>query len=404
VSVFSGHDILCFSSTDWHGKWGSRQQVMSRFARRGCRVLFVERPAGVEHLIRYPSLRRRKLQRWREGMHEVEPGVWIVSPPPLLPGRYYSRAVNRLNHAVLISWSRGHVRRLNMPSPILWLYRPEQSPLLNRFHERLSVYHCIDEFAAETQGRKRRTIRQLEGALLRRVDVVFANSRLTYASKRRLNADTHRIPSGADVEHFGRVADPDLRVDREMEAVPRPILAYVGNVSDRIDVGLLIALAHRHPGWSLVLIGQVRPQTPKLGLLRSCPNVHLFGPRPFAELPSLLKGVDVCLIPYAQNEVTRHASPLKLYEYLATGKPVVSTDQPEVREFSDLVYLAEDTRDFEEKVKQALSEERSGLAQARLRAARGHSWDSRVDMMSSVLRRRLADVDAPSVDQTHRER
>jgi len=97
VAATADYTLLCFSSTDWDGIWGSRQQVMSRFARRGYRVLFVEQPAGLEHLLRYPALHRRKLRRWREGLRQVEDNLWIVSMPPLLPGRYYSPIINLVN-------------------------------------------------------------------------------------------------------------------------------------------------------------------------------------------------------------------------------------------------------------------------------------------------------------------
>ena len=94
-------DILCFSSSDWHGKWGSRQQVMMRFAARGYRVVFVERFAGLEHFCRYPDLRQQRRQRYREGMREASPNLWIWAPPVLVPGRYYSTTVARLNATIV---------------------------------------------------------------------------------------------------------------------------------------------------------------------------------------------------------------------------------------------------------------------------------------------------------------
>ena len=105
-------DILCFSSTDWEGRWGSRQQVMLRFARRGYRILFVEQPAGLEHLLRYRDLFRRKLHRWREGVRSVADGLWIASLPPLLPGRYYSTAINGINQRLTVVWATRLLREI----------------------------------------------------------------------------------------------------------------------------------------------------------------------------------------------------------------------------------------------------------------------------------------------------
>jgi len=381
-------DILCFSSTDWDGVWGSRQQVMLRFARRGYRVIFIERPAGPEHLLRYPDLRRRRLRRWREGLRPVVENVWIVSPPFLLPGRYYSKRINRINQWLVIRWSLRYLEKLNFKSSILWLYKPEQGPLIGHFGERLSVYHCIDEFAAGTTGRKRRTIAALEADLLHRVDVVFANSLLTYENKRRFNPHTYRIPSGADVEHFAQALDPAVPVHPAIADIPQPRIGYIGHVNERLDYAILEHLARHRPAWSLVFVGDTYPWTldaPPLQRLRVLPNVHFLGKYPFAEVPALVKGMDVCLLPYVDDERACYRSPLKLYEYLAAGKPVVSTNHPEARELGDVVYLASTVETFLERVAQALAQDSPERRQQRVTVAQQHSWDRRVDKMEQII-------------------
>ena len=393
-------DILCFSSTDWEGVWGSRQQVMLRFAQRGHRVLFVEQPAGLEHLLRYPALRRRKLRRWREGPRAVADNLWIVSLPPLLPGRYYSPTINRLNQwltAKLANWQIGKLTNLpiyqstNLPV-ILWLYNPEQAPLIGQFGERLSVYHCIDEFTAGTTGRKRRTIAALEADLLRRADLVFANSLLTYEAKRLLNPRTYRIPSGADTAHFAQALDPAVPVHPAIAPIPPPRIGYIGHVNERLDYAVLEYLAQARPAWSLVFVGDTYPWTmnaPPLRRLRAFPNVHFLGKHPFAEMPALVKGLDVCLLPYVNDERGVYRSPLKLYEYLAAGKPVVSTDHPEARELGALVYLTTTPGAFVEGVAQALAEDGPERQQSRLAVAQEHSWDRRVDEMERIVNESL---------------
>jgi glycosyltransferase involved in cell wall biosynthesis len=381
-------DILCFSSSDWYGKWGSRQQVMLRFARRGHRVLFVERPAGIEHLLRYPDLCQRKFRRWREGLRKVQEDLWIVSLPPLLLGRYYSVAVNRINQWFTVRWSCRYLHKLAFTSPILWLYNPEQGALIGQFRERLSVYHCIDEFTAGTTGRKRRTIAALEAELLSRVDLVFANSLLTYENKRHLNHRTYRIPSGADVEHFAQTADPVCEVHPDIASLPHPILAFVGNINEKIDGTLLAAVAEARPYWSIVLIGQVCARSIDLRPIRRLANVHWLGKRPFETLPSLLRGADVCLLPYVQGETTRYRSPLKLYEYLATGKPIVSTEHPEVCDFGGIVAIAPADR-FVETIESVLQNDAPENQKRRIEIARQHSWDARVDKMEEILMEHL---------------
>ena len=167
------YDFIFFSSSDWDGKWGSRQQVARQLSRKAGRVLYVEQMAGWEHFWRYPDLRRRRRQRRREGLQEIEPQLWLATPPPLLPGRYYSLAIARLNARWVRRWLQPHLECLNITRPILWCYKPEHVDLIGRFDEKAAVYHCIDEMTVGTQGRKRRIIRKLEHHLLSRTDIVF---------------------------------------------------------------------------------------------------------------------------------------------------------------------------------------------------------------------------------------
>ncbi len=374
-------DILCLSSSDWHGKWGSRQQVMLRFARRGYRVLFVERQVGVEHLWRYPEMRRRKWRRWREGLHQLEENLWIVSFPPLMPSRYYSLTIAHWNQRLVERWAQPHLKRLGFREPILWMYRPEDGGLIGRFGERLAVYHCIDEFAAGTQGRKRRLITALEQETLRKADIVFANSRLTYSNKRAYNPNTYRIPSGVDVAHFAQSMDAQTEIHPAMARISHPIAGYVGSINEKLDIALLTATARKMTEWQFVFVGQVYRQTIDLSVLESLPNTHFLGRYPFEDIPALMKAVDICLLPYADTEYTYYRSPLKLYEYLAAGKPIVSTDHPEVREFAEWVKIAGQPQAFADAIVKAYRHHTPDERQRRADLGRQHSWDRRVDEM-----------------------
>jgi len=384
-------DILCFSSSDWDGKWGSRQQVMMRFASRGCHVVFIEQLAGLEHFWKYPGLRQRRWRRWREGVQEIKNNLWLLSPPPLCPGRYYSPAIARLNAALVWRWITPHLRRLKIVKPVLWLYQPEHVPLIGRFGERLVVYHCIDEFTAGTTGHKRRTIAALEAKLLGQADIVFANSLLTYENKRSLNTHTYRIPSGADVGRFAQALDSKTAIHPAIAAIPHPIAGFVGNVNNKLNIRLLAAVAARLSNWQFVFVGQIYPQFVDLQPLQKLPNVHFLGRFPFAKVPALVKGMDVCLLPYAETEFARYRSPLKLYEYLAAGKPVVSTDHPEAQEFSSWVEIASTPQDFASAVVETLEHDSTEKRHRRAALGQQHSWDCRVDEMEQAISAQLRD-------------
>jgi len=381
-------DILCFSSSDWDGLWGSRQQVMLRFARKGHRVFYVEQLAGLEHFWRYPDLRARRRSNRQAQIREQEPNLWVFTPPVLLPGRYYLTAVTRLNAIIVRRWLNRVLNRFSIQDPILWLYKPEHAPLVSIFQNSLSVYHCIDDFGAGQTGRKKSQIMSLEAELLGQVDVVFANSELTFRAKKTLNPNTFRIPSGVDVEHFVQASGKRMEVHPEIASLPRPVLMFVGSLNEKIDVGLLSSLAGSHPGWSVVLVGPVFPKSVDLRELREVSNIHILGARAFSVLPSMLSGTDLCLLPYVQGEVTRYRSPLKLYEYLATGKPIVSVPHPEVNDFSGVIGIAPADR-FVEAVEKALQNDNVEKQLERIALAKQHHWDLRVDMMEGIIRARL---------------
>ncbi len=380
-------DFLLFSSSDWAWPWGSRQQVARELARRGYRVLFVERLAGLEHVGKYAFLRANR-RLWPQ-TRTIQENIWGWTPPVLLPGRYYSPEVARLNAMIVARLLRPFLRQLAFAHPILWLYQPEHAPLIGRFSETAVVYHCIDEFTVGTQGRKRQTIIALEQALLRGASCVFANSPPTYAAKRPYNPHTYRIPSGVDHGHFAQALQDDFPVHPAIAALPAPRLGYIGNINERLNYDLLTHLAQRYPTMALVLVGDTYPWTmdaPPLRRLRALPNVHFLGKFPFAEVPAIVKGMDVCLLPYVAGADAYYRSPLKLYEYLAAGKPVVATSNPEVVELRDWVYLGDEREAWVTAVAHALGEDTRAQRQARSAFAQTHSWSRRVDEMLQHLR------------------
>jgi glycosyltransferase involved in cell wall biosynthesis len=387
-----GWDILCFSSSDWEGVWGSRQQVMLRFAKRGHRILYVEQIAGWEHRLRHSELRQRHQVNRRNSLRCEAPNLWVITPPYVLPGRYYSRLVNKINGWIIGIQVADAMKALNISGPILWTYKPEHTSLIGNYHECLRVYHCIDEWAAGSHGRKRKIIEKMEEELLRKSDLVFANSPPTFAKKARVNPNTFRIPSGVDVEHFAQAHNISISLHSTIEKIPTPRIGYCGSINDRLDYKILETLAVQFPAYSFVYVGDTYPwpaNTPHLQKLRSYPNVYFFGKYSYQELPSLIKGLQVGLLPYVMDERGYYRSPLKLYEYLAAGIPVVSTANPESCEASEVVFIAESPYEFVQMVEEALKQDNSSAKDKRIQYASLNSWDCRVEKMEEIIRKTL---------------
>jgi glycosyltransferase involved in cell wall biosynthesis len=382
-------DILCFSTTDWDEIWGSRQQIMARLAAAGHRVLFVERQVGPEHLLRDPDLRFRKLKAWRmPAVRALNKNLWLWQPPLLPPGRYYSTGLNRLGQSFIAARLRPVLHELAFKQPLLWLYPPHSAPLIGRFSERLVVYHCIERFIGGQRGRKRNLMQAQEADLLRYADRVFVH---TEGLRRLYQPISHHpiilVPSAADVAHF----QSTNAVHPDISALPHPRLGVSGTLDARLDVSLINTIASNHPEWQLILIGQVRPGRIDLAPLKILPNVHILGPRRFADLPALLNGMDALLIPYLHNELTEYISPIKLYEYLAVGKSIISVDLPGVRPLQDWVSLAKDQPGFIRAIQRALDEDDPQRYLARRKAALEHTWEARIKLMWDVISIALAE-------------
>ena len=382
-------DILCFSTTDWDEIWGSRQQIMARLAAAGHRVLFVERQVGPEHLLRDPDLRFRKLNVWRmPAVRALNKNLWLWQPPLLPPGRYYSMGFNRLGQSFLTARLHPVLDELAFKQPLLWLYPPHSAPLIGRFSESLVVYHCIERFVGGQRGRKRNVMQAQEADLLRYADRVFVHSE---GLRRLYQPITHHpitlVPSAANVAHF----QSTNAVHPDVSALPHPRLGVSGTLDARLDVSLLNTIACSHPDWHIILIGQVRPGRTDLAPLKILPNVHMLGPHRFADLPALLNGMDALLIPYLHNELTEYISPIKLYEYLAVGKPIISVDLPGVRPLQDWVSLAKDQPGFVQAIQRALDEDDPQIYLARRKAALEHTWEARIKLMWDVVGTALAE-------------
>jgi glycosyltransferase involved in cell wall biosynthesis len=320
---------------------------------------------------------------WRsQTLRKVANNIWLYQPPLMLPGRYFSITANTLGQRWMAHKLRPIITRLRLENPILWLYPPHSAPLIGEFNERLTVYHCIDRFIGNQTGRKRQVMETEEIKLLRQANLVFTHSeglRQKYTSFTR--QPIVLLPSAADVAHFQSTTE----IHPDVASIPHPRLGLVGSIDGRINIKLLQDISQAHPDWHLILIGQIRPGRVDLSGIKNRPNIHLLGARPFADLPSLLNGMDILLIPYVHDELTEFISPIKLYEYLAVGKPIVSVDLPEVRVLADWISIAESTAEWITGIEQAMRVDTPERIAARRKVAWEHTWDERVNIINLHL-------------------
>ncbi len=375
--MLQGRDIVCVGFADWDTDlWTNQHHLMSRLARDN-RVLFVESLG-----LRQPQLAGRDLKRIARRLRRgVAPpraadGLHVLSP--LVVPLHGFAAVRALNRRLLPFLVRRAARRLGLRRPILWAYVPQAEALLEALDPSLVVYHCVDDIAAQP-GIDAASFRAAETRFARRADLVLASAPSLAERMRTLNGNVLFAPNVADTALFARALQ-DGPVDAALEALPRPRVAFTGAVvATKLDVPLLVELARARPKWSFVLVGPVGVGDPRtdVSALAAEPNVHLLGARAYRELPNVLRGADAGLIPYARNELTNGIFPMKVYEYLAAGLPVVATQLPSIAGVAE-VATASDAAGIAALLDHALDRDDPARRAARSQAAEAHSWDARL--------------------------
>jgi glycosyltransferase involved in cell wall biosynthesis len=370
--------IVCLAHLGWDFVWQRPQQILSRLAQQHHYPIYYINEPFLDPTPR-PTLklvdRRPNLAAYQPLFPEHDDYVrdnWA---------NVYVDLVRQLltEEGVLCRNGEPAARR----PLLLWFYTPMSAYFAERLTADLIVYDIMDELA-NFKGAPA-DIKQRAMTLLAQADIAFAGGLSLYEAHRGLHDNLHLFRSGVDVEHF-RLHD-DTPVAPEISRLPGPVLGYYGVIDERLDLELIDRLATDHPEWSVVLVGPVVKIDP--ATLPRRPNLHYPGMQPYERLPHFLKGFDVCLMPFAINDATRYISPTKTLEYMAAGKPVVSTPVPDVvTVWSDVVAIAETADDFGRAVEAALRETPT-MAATRHAREEAHLEQSRWDTIAEQMHRQI---------------
>lgn len=366
----SNFPLIVHCHLRWDFVWQRPQQIFSRLA-ADHPILFIEEPMhgaaepGLEITEPYPGI-VRMVPRLPHGAAADADGEWRL----LLP--LMERAL--ASHALL-------AKRFN--DPVQWFYSPMSAPvLLGRFGARGTVYDCMDELANFRFAPP--DITEREQYLMARADVVYTGGYQLYEAKSRHHPNVYFHGCGVDAGHYGRARLASTRVPDTVAFLPGPVFGYFGVIDERLDYELVEALAREFPQGSVVMAGPLAKVSAEE--LPSLPNIHWLGQQPYEALPALVKGFDVCLMPFALNEATRCINPTKTLEYMAAGKPIVSTAVPDVvRHFTPVVAVAADHDGFLDAAARAACEPDPVLLREGIAKAMDASWDSTVAAMRAEL-------------------
>lgn len=354
------HDLICFSHLRWNFVFQRPQHLLTRCAAER-RVFFVEEPVRGED-----AAPRLDVQESN--------GVTVIVP--------------HLPHGIEVTTAMRHlidelIEAHRIERYVLWYYTPMALGFTSHLVPDAIVYDCMDELSSFAHAPAE--LRQREAELLRRADLVFTGGQSLYEAKRHLHPNIHPFPSSVDVEHFARARAIDSDPD-DQRPVQRPRLGFFGVIDERMDLALLAGVAEARPQWGIVMLGPVAKIDP--ATLPRRRNIHYLGSRTYEQLPQYIAGWDVALLPFARNDATRFISPTKTPEYLAAGKPVVSTSIRDViRPYAHhgLIRIADSVEGFVDACEAALAED----AVARQRDVdvflRQTSWDGTWARMRRLL-------------------
>lgn len=378
-------DLIFVSMEDWDDVWRRNQFLCAALSRRfpTMKILFVGLPINVSH-----QIRRGRFSG------STGPATWTV---PGFPNITFTRALKLFPDSIGAGRvlnelaARLHIRRvaskLGIKAPLLWLNPHSAVHTAGKMGESAVVYDITDDWALvpSFSERERNLIAAQDRRLCARADLVVVCSEALERSRGPRSKRVLLLPNGVDVEHYAGVMHGANGHGANGSGLPHPVFGYTGTLHrDRIDAGLLVRLARSFPEGSVVLVGPDHLDAGTRATLAAEKNMHLCGPAPYAEIPQKMAGFDVCIVPHMMTPFTESLNPIKLWEYLASGKPVVSTDVAGFRDYSDLCHVAGEPEEFIAACRAALGENGARSAE-RVAVARRNSWESRLDTLIEAL-------------------
>lgn len=377
--------IVCLSTTNYHPLPTRKQNVMNRL--RNSEILYFDPPVSVIAPLKDKKCRER-LSKHKQAGEKVQENITVYALPPVLPFFNKFRWVNRLNQKRQAKFVREKMRAHGFgKETVLWCYSPSSCDIVPHVpHSRL-VYDCVDRHSAYQGHITPAVVDRMERDLASPADQVFATAVGLTETLEKINPTTKTIPNGAAYEIFSRVQTEkdDLPCPEEMKTLAHPVYGFVGMLQECIDYALIETLAKQRPDATIFMIGRTLPGV-DLSHLQQYPNIVFHGLVPQPELPKYLAQMDVCLNVFRAGALSKDVSPLKFYEYLATGKPVVSTREPlQVEDFADVVYIADGEADFVSLCEEAAAERDPEKTAKRLAYGKACSWTERVRQIEETL-------------------
>ena len=386
-------DVIVFAGALYDAPlWTNRQHIATRLAERGWRVLYVE-PRFFLWRQLFGSFHGTR-GRWRWLLRQISPwhareNLWVQAQANFIPGSRRIPLIGWINHILWNGWHmRLHAWELGLRSSVLLIYDTEAAEFLDDFPSARVVYDCVDDHRAQAGvNRNPGLVEQEEAAITKRAAAIVVTTEPLRARFATLHPRVQLVPNAADVQAF--LTKPSSE-PADIANIPHPRIGTVGALDVyKVDVELLERIAREHREWHFVLIGPVDYSgtggAENMRQLSRLSNIHFLGPKPREGVPAYVHAFDVAIIPYRDSPYNRASFPLKFWEFLAAGKPVVASGLPSLEPYRHLVTLASSADAFAQGIQNALAHGTEGQ-EARIAESMRHTWNSRVGLLEKLLR------------------
>ncbi len=376
--------IVCLSTTSFHPLPTRKQNVMTRL--KNSEILYFDPPVSFLAPLKDKTA-WKKLFNFTKAGQKVQDNITVYSMPPVIPFFNKMRFINKINQFFASIYVKSRMKKHNFgKDSVLWCYSPASCDIVKHLSCDKLVYDCVDRHSAYKGMINVEVVDGQEKDLATGADMVFCTAVGLEETLKTYNDKVHMIPNGAAYELFSKAHFEKFDIPQELVGVQKPIYGFVGMLQECIDYDLIEMLAKTKPDSTIIFIGRTLPGV-DVDYLKKYPNIIFKGLIPQKELPAYIASFDVCLNVFRKGSLSRDVSPLKFYEYLSTGKPVVSTREPlQVADFADCIYISDNTEGFLENCEKALMEKTDEFVKKRMLYGKECSWDARVLQIEKILK------------------
>jgi glycosyltransferase involved in cell wall biosynthesis len=385
----NNYNILCLSSIDWDGEKERHQILMEKFEELGVRILYIENPGirsaklskqdlnkGFRRLIKIFQLFNKKLVR------KVSDNIYVATPLSIPITNHI--IIEKINSYLYRWFVTKVIKSIQLTNIIMWTYLPIKSihDLADELQYEILIYDCVAQFSAHTNASPR--IERLDRMMHKRANMVFVDAFNLFQQKKRINKNIMQAPAGINHKYYSSFYKSE-KIPADIKNISSPMIGYIGSLHNWLDLDLIVFIAESRPDYSIVLVG---PAKVDLLPIKNINNIYILGGKEHHMLPQYINRFDVCIIPYTIEEYTKYVFPTKVFEYLALGKPIVSTALPEIlnyEEFNNIISIAYGNKQFLSLLHQEIEMNNEQKIIKRIEVSKNNSWDKRFSTMLSSI-------------------